>query len=533
IIIDSINFLLGEKQSKDIIRRGKDFAYVEGVFLCNNVKLQEELREFGIDFDEYVIITREININGKNVSRINGRTVTVNFLKQVARFLIDLHGQHEHQSLLNDENYIKILDSFCSKDELNTIKLKYMEYYEKFNNIDKKIDELRKDEQYKLQKLDILSFQIEEIEKANLKIGEEEELIKRRNLLSNAEKIFSSLANAYERLYQKSEGYSAYDEISFSLSQIDNISKFDESYLNLKMDLEDIYYRLEDIIERLRNFKEEIEFNPDELNLIEERLDLINRLKRKYGKSIQEILDYYQRIKEEYENIENSEKIVDELLKEKEEYFHKLTYYANILTSLRKETADKLSKRIEEELKYLGMEKAKFLVLVNEMDKFTSNGKDEIEFLFSANPGESLKKLNKVASGGEISRIMLAIKTVIADIDEIPTLIFDEIDTGISGRTAQAVAEKICLISKTHQILCVTHLPQIAAMADRHFVINKETSDEKTTTTVQLLKENEKVDEIARLVGGAIVTDLTIKHAKEMLEIANRLKQTIKTGGRI
>jgi DNA repair protein RecN (Recombination protein N) len=533
IIIDSINFLLGEKQNKDIIRRGKDFAYVEGVFLCNNEKLQEELRNFGIDFDEYVIISREINTNGKNISRINGRTITVNFLKQIAQYLIDVHGQHEHQSLLNEENYIYILDSFYSGEELSSIKIKYVEYYEKFNKIDKKIEELKRDEQYKLQKLDILSFQIDEIERANLKIGEEEELIKRRNLLSNAEKIYSSLANAYESLYQKSEGYSAFDEISFSLSQIDNISKFDDSYQNLKRDLEDVYYRLEDIIDRLRDFREKIEFNPDELNLIEERLDLINRLKRKYGKSIEEIMEYYEKIKDEYENIENSEKIIDELLKEREECFNKLTHYADMLTKLRKEAAENLSRRIEEELRYLGMERAKFFVCVNEMDKFSQNGKDEVQFLFSANPGESLKKLNKVASGGEISRIMLAIKTVIADIDEIPTLIFDEIDTGISGRTAQAVAEKMCLISKTHQILCVTHLPQIAAMADKHFVINKETSDEKTTTTVHHLKDNEKVNEIARMVGGAIVTELTIKHAKEMIEIANRLKQTIKASGRI
>ncbi|WDU84261.1 hypothetical protein [Caloramator sp. Dgby_cultured_2] len=220
-------------------------------------------------------------------------------------------------------------------------------------------------------------------------------------------------------------------------------------------------------------------------------------------------------------------------MKEREECFNKLTHYADMLTKLRKEAAENLSRRIEEELRYLGMERAKFFVCVNEMDKFSQNGKDEVQFLFSANPGESLKKLNKVASGGEISRIMLAIKTVIADIDEIPTLIFDEIDTGISGRTAQAVAEKMCLISKTHQILCVTHLPQIAAMADKHFVINKETSDEKTTTTVHHLNDNEKVNEIARMVGGAIVTELTIKHAKEMIEIANRLKQTIKASGRI
>ncbi|SEF82608.1 DNA repair protein RecN (Recombination protein N) [Caloramator fervidus] len=530
IIIDSINFLLGEKQSKDIIRQGKDFAYVEGVFECTNLKLKEILQEAGIDVDDVLIISREINSSGKSLSRVNGKTVTASFLKKIGKFIIDIHGQHEHQSLLDEDNYVHILDAFCNF-ELEPIKREYRYYFEKLNEIEKNIEDLRRDEQYKLQKLDILSFQIDEIERANLKIGEDEELTKRRNLLANSEKIYSTLANVYERLYQKSEGYSAFDEISSSLSQLENIARFDEEFVKIKEDLEEVYYKLEDVIERIRDFKDKIEYNPEELNIIEERLDLISKLKRKYGNNIQDILNFYDKIKIEYENIQRSEEILEDLLKEHEKCLEILNDLAGKITNIRRETAKKLSEKIEYELRYLGLEKARFYVEVLELDKFFVNGKNAVNFLFCANPGEQLKKLNKVASGGEISRIMLAIKSVIAKVDEIPTLIFDEIDTGISGRAAQAVAEKMCLISKDHQILCVTHLPQIAVMADNHFMIKKILDEDTTKTIVKKLDDKERINEIARMVGGAIVTELTFKHANEMISIANQLKSTIKANG--
>ncbi|KRQ86820.1 DNA repair protein RecN [Caloramator mitchellensis] len=527
ILIDSINFLLGEKIGKDVIRKSCDFTFVEGVFEIKSEQLKSIMQDLGIDDDEYVVISREMTKNGKNVARINGKTVTVNMLRKISKFLIDIHGQHEHQSLLDENTHLDILDAFCG-EEFHKIKMEYKKTYDELVYIDEKINELKKEEQLKLQKMDILSFQINEIASAQLKLGEDEELSKRRNILINSEKIYNTIASSYAQLYQREEGSSAYDEIAMSISQLENITKYDENILNIKNELEEIYYKLEDIISKLRNYRDKVEFNQEELNVIEERLDLINKLKRKYGNTIEEIINYYDKIVEEYSTIEKSEEILDELNKKYDKLLSEITILADKMSLKRKETAAKLSASIENELRYLGMEKAKFNVEVSQLEKIQSSGMDKVVFLFSANPGEQLRKLNKVASGGEMSRIMLAIKTVIAEIDKIPTLIFDEIDTGISGRTAQSVAEKMSVISKGHQVLCVTHLPQIASMSDRHFKIHKMVYNENTITKVTKLNIDEQVEEIARMVGGALVTELTKEHAKEMLTIAFELKNRIK-----
>ncbi|TDT61932.1 DNA repair protein RecN [Fonticella tunisiensis] len=527
IIIDSVNFLLGDKQSKDIIRTGEESAYVEGVFEVRNEEFNRLLLENGIETDEVVVITREINQSGRSISRINGRTVTVGLLKQAGKYLIDIHGQHEHQSLLDEDSHMDILDSFCG-ESFQALKKEYRQKYADLKEIKRELNKLNADEQYKLRRMDLLSFQIQEISEANLKIGEDEELAKRKDILANSEKIISNLAAAYESLYEGEEKGCAYDLMGVGISHLESIEKYDENLSKMKTSLEDLYYQLKDIIDEIREYRDSIDFDPEELNDIEARLDLINRLKRKYGSTIEEILQYYDKIKEELSKIERSEEIIEDMNKKKDEYLKNLREIAAQMTEIRKKTALRLKEAIEKELKYLGMERAIFKVEVKEREELGENGNDNVYFTMTANPGEPLRPLSKVASGGEMSRIMLAIKSVIADVDRIPTLIFDEIDTGISGRTAQSVAEKMVLIAKNHQILCVTHLPQIASMADVHFKIQKFINNDKTVTTVQKLEYIDQVDELARMLGGAIVTELTRNHSKEMLELARDLKYKIR-----
>lgn len=526
ILIDSVNFVLGEKQSKDIIRTDEEFAYVEAVFESSD-EINDILNLNGIESDDILIISREINLNGRTVSRINNRTVTVNLLKQISSLLIDIHGQHEHQSLLNENSYIDILDSFCG-DEFKEVKYEFKDIYNKVREIEKEIEKLEENEEYKLKRMDLLKYQIQEISEADLKNGEDEELIKRRNILSNSEKIYSSLSLIYSELYGGENRECAYDKIGTSISNIESVEKYDEKLKDIRCSMEDVYYKLEDIIDIIRDYKDSLEFDSEELERIESRLDLINNLKRKYGNSIESIQSYLIKIKEEYSLIERNEEIIEKNKKELERLNIKLYELTDKITNERKQTALKLEKLIENELKYLGMEKALFKIVIDKKNKITDNGNDDVLFTMTANPGEPLKPLNKVASGGEMSRIMLAIKTVIADIDKIPTLIFDEIDTGISGRTAQCVAEKMSGISNSHQILCVTHLPQIASMADVHFKIEKNVNEEKTFTKVYKLDDNEKIEELSRMLSGAQVTKITRSHAKEMIELAQNFKKQTK-----
>lgn len=526
IIIDSVNFVLGEKQSKDIIRSNEEFAYVEAIFE-NTKDIQDILYDNGIEINDVLIISREINKNGRTISRVNNRIVTIGFLKQISDLIIDIHGQHEHQSLLDEDSYLDILDSFCKNDFFYK-KQQFRDVYIKVKEIEKKIQSLRQDEEFKRKRIELLKYQIEEINEANLKIGEDEELIKRKNILSNAEKIYSSLNLIYNELYGGEDRECAYDKIGTSIVHMESIEKYDENLKSMKSSIEDIYYKLEDVIENIRCYKDNLEFDPNELEVIQHRLDIINNLKRKYGNSIEDIINYLLKIKDEYINIEKSEEIIEEYFKELNTYKVKLYELSNLMSQERKRTALELEKLIENELKYLGMEKAIFKISVEESDNISENGKDFVRFLMTANIGEPLKPLNKVASGGEISRIMLAIKSVIAEVDKIPTLIFDEIDTGISGRTAQCVAEKMSLISKDHQVFCVTHLPQIAAMADTHFKIEKISKDNKTFTKVYELNYDGKVMEIARMLSGAKITELTINHSKEMIDLAEKIKLKIR-----
>lgn len=527
ILIDSVNFILGDKQSKDIIRRGQESAYVEAIFENDSKEIGDLLGENGIDKEDILIISREININGRSISRINGRTVTIGFLKQIGSLLVDLHGQHEHQSLLYESGHIDILDSFCNEDFWKT-KKEYQTLFTKNKEIEKKLEELTRDEQFKLRKLDLLTFQIEEIEVAKLKVGEDIELSKRKLILSNSEKIFSTLNLAYEKLYENREGEGAYDNIGRSISNLEAISGFDEKLKEMYDNLFDIYYRLNDVTSNIREYIDHIEFDPKELDEIENRLDIVNKLKKKYGASIEEILIFCSKAAEELEHIQKSDELINTYNKERESNFARLLKLSEKLTNIRKTASETLEKQIEGELSYLGMDKAIFKVMMNKKESLYENGQDEVYFFMTANPGEPLRQLSKVASGGEMSRIMLAIKSVIADIDKIPTLIFDEIDIGISGRTAQAVAEKMWQISSKHQILSVTHLPQIASMADNHFKIQKNVNEDITTTTVNKLNNDNQIDELARMLSGSTITELTRNHAREVLELASIKKDEIK-----
>lgn len=527
ILIDSVNFLVGEKFNKEIIRTGCDFAFVEGIFEIKNREIFKILEGYGIESDDYLVIAREINQNNKSIIRINGRTTNLSIIREISKLLIDIHGQHEHQSLLDESKHIDILDSFCGND-FKCIKDEYRKVFDKVKQIEKDLEKLTQDEQYRLRKIDLLKFQTQEIQEANLKDGEEQELIQRRDILKNSEKIYSCLNTAYQKIYENELYESAFDSIGSALASIENIAEYDSKLNDIKQNLEDVYYKLQDAVENIRDYRDKIEYNDYELNEIEDRLDLINKLKRKYGNSIEEILNYYSNIEKELVDLEKSDELIEELenqLKLENEKLHNLS---NNITSIRRNTAVYLKQKIEAELKYLGMERAIFEVQVEEKEKYDYNGNNEVKFMITSNPGEPLRPLHKVASGGEISRIMLAIKSVVADVDEIPVLIFDEIDTGISGRTAQSVAEKMILISKNHQILCVTHLPQIASMADKHFKIQKNVIDDKTVTKVKDLQNEERIEEIARMLGGAIVTELTKVNAKEIIELAEQLKVKIR-----
>ncbi|MEG0372072.1 MAG: DNA repair protein RecN [Clostridium sp.] len=526
ILIDSINFILGEKQSKDIIRMGEVSAYVEGIFSVDIIEVNTLLQENGIEAEENIIISREISQAGKSVSRINGRAVTIGLLRLIGKFLIDIHGQHEHQSLLNDESNIKILDLFCG-NKLENIKEQYKLKYKRYIYLKEQIKKISTNEKEKLRMIDLLSFQNQEINDANLIIGEDEELSIKKELLLNSGKIHSSLDNIYNKLYFSQIGESAKDAIGSSLKSFVSIGEYDPRLTSMKESCENIYYSLEALIEDIRDYRLSIDYNDDLINEVEERLDTISKLRRKYGSTIEEVLLFNQNIILELSSIEKSDETLLELEKEKKELIKELENLAGRISEIRKKNGLMLQKLIEGELRTLGMEKAIFEVSVSVLDGISLNGNNLVRFLMTANPGQPLKLLSKVASGGEISRIMLAIKTVIADIDSIPTLIFDEVDTGISGRTAQAVAEKMSIISKSHQILCVTHLPQIAAMSDNHFKIQKIANNESTATKVDSLTKNQKIEELARMLGGATITDLTRKNALEVLELADRYKNTI------
>lgn len=532
IIIDAVNMAIGERADREYVRTGAKKAVIQVSFNIENTKdLVAVLNEHQIDLDDEKIlfITREIYSNGRSISRVNGVIVNQGILKSITEKLIDIHGQHQHQSLLNPDFHIDFLDVYGGKEISDLLKV-YLKDYHQYLSLRKELDALSYNEMERERKIDLIKFQLEEIDSAQLEIGEEEELDQQKLLLSNAEKIYTTLSSIYENLYSSNYQPSVLENISIATKSLSSISSLDKNLNHFYSSLENIHYTLEDLTTGIRNYKEQIDFSPQVLEQVEKRLDTIHNLKRKYGSTIEEILSYRNSIENELDNYINNEEKIMKLKKQLNEIIMKLQQSAIKLSELRRKTAKLFETNIVQLLDELNMKNVLFSVFIEQQKdaegqfKLTPKGIDKVEFMISTNKGEPLKPLAKIASGGEISRIMLALKTILADVDQIPILIFDEIDTGISGITAQVVSEKLHHISLKHQVICITHLPQIAAMADTHFLIHKLTKNNGTKTIVKELDKENRLYEIGRLLDGE-ATDLALKHAEEMIDKAIKRKK--------
>ena len=506
IIIDSINMILGDRANKELVRYGTDKAVVQAVFDAPKSVINI-LEENDIDVEDgTVIITRQVTKEGKSVARINGMVVTLNILREISDRLINIHGQHDNQALLTPIRHITFLDAYADNEE----------YINQYKDILSKKREIEK----KISWIDLLEYQVKEIKKASLEKGEEDDLREQRDIYTNAEQITKSVNEAYMNLYEGDEIQSAYDGISIAVNEISQISDLNPQLKSIYDTLNEIMYSLEDTAHEIKEFGETVEFDEQTLNEIEERLDLISRLKRKYGNSIEEILEYLKTAESELNDIKLSDERTNELKEELESIMKELKEKGNILTQRRENAAKVLEENIEKSLHELNMEKSKFKVNIENDGTFYDNGMDKVEFLISTNPGEPLKPLVKIASGGELSRVMLAIKSILADSDGVDTMIFDEIDTGVSGKAAMSIAKKLAVIAKNKQVICITHLPQLTAMADNHYLIQKNTDGEMASTTLKELDEEGRELELARIIDGGEVTELALSHAKQMLENA-------------
>lgn len=501
LIIGSLSIISGGRFSKDMIRKGETNSFVE-------VCLYEPQNENSIDGT--IIISREINVNGKNMCKINGRMVTVNELKKFMKQIIEIHGQNDSQNLLENKEHIKYLDNFIG-EEIEKLKQEYKTYYERRIVIKKELDENYGDEKQRQRKLDLLKYQFEEIEDANLIDGEEDELNNKQKIIVNSEKIVKTLREVDMEI-----GENSIDILSNSIRNLEKIENLDNKYEETSKSLKSIYYELQEISRDISNYKNEVNFDEEEQKEIEERLDLIYSLKRKYGNSIKEIMQYKEEVEKEIYRIENLEDYTNKLKKEKEETEKKLNDIGNEISKIRKQKGEELSLKINKNLQDLEMKNAKVNIHIDYLEnEFFENGKDKVIFYIKTNVGEDEKELSKIASGGEMSRIMLAIKAVLANTDNTSVLIFDEIDTGISGKAANAVAEKLNAISEKHQVLCISHLPNIAAVADYHYFISKKIINDRTSTSIKQLDEKEIIQEIARISSGEI-NEISIKYAEKL-----------------
>lgn len=524
IIIGALTFVLGGKADRDVIKRGCDMMEASVLVSVDNDVLKKELEDIDVNVDDdgFVLIKRTFNTSGKSYCKINGKNVTVSMLREVSSKLVDIHGQHDHQSLLDPRSHIVMLDRLCSEEI--AVKLERLgSLYSEYKSISRKLKEIDLNDDDIRDRVEIYKYQIDEIEGAGLKKGEDEELAERRNILMNSVKLREYADECLNCLY-RSDG-SAAENIGNSIYALENLNNIDSSLEKTLASLNDAYAVIEDIVRSVREYSDTIESDPRELDEIEERLQLIYELKNKYGGSIERILIYLDKVKEKLDIIENSEALAEEYSNKKKKIESEIRALCAEITNIRCEMAENAGNRIEKVLKELSMEDAVFKISVTAKEGFDEKGMDNVEFLISANKGEEPKPLSKIASGGEMSRVMLAIKNVLADVDNIDTFVFDEIDTGISGRTAQKVAEKMLHTAKKHQIICITHLPQIAAVADHNFLIEKTTADDTTSTNIVELSGEKVYNEIARLIGGAVITDSTLKAAEEMKIMADRLKE--------
>lgn len=542
IIIDAVQLLTGGRGSVEFVRHGTNKAILEGLFTVEDDKhpIFSKGKEYGVEIgsDGMVVLNRTITANGKSICRVNGNLVTLAILKEFGKTLIDIHSQHETQSLMEIDRHIELLDLY-HKNKLNHVKSDYLDLYEKLIQLKKRYTKLSNNEQEMAQRLDLLQFQSKELHEADLTPNEDEHLTEEREKLVNYEKIYQGVHDAYNALYGEQRGL---DWLSLALSGIENASEHDEDLIKKKEEFTNHYFLIEELTYDLRNYIDGLEFDPERLNGIESRLNEINRLKKKYGPTVNDILDYAAGIDEEIDTIQNRD---SHLLKIKEEVngLAKDAFLeAKNIHDIRKEAAGALIKDIHRELKDLYLEKASFDVAIStkkgkagdpEFDgipvQLTPNGFDIIRFLITTNPGEPLKEINKVASGGELSRIMLALKKIFAKHQGVTSVIFDEVDTGVSGRVAQAIAEKIHGISIGSQVLCITHLPQVASMADTHLLIEKHLSGERTSTSVRELTKEARVLEIGRMITGTELTETSKEHARELINLNEDFKKNIRS----
>lgn len=521
IIIDAMGLLTGGRGSSDYIRQGANKCTLEGLFsMPKSQELKQLLEELGIETEEdSLVIQRDISASGKNVCRVNGRIVNITNLKRIGEYLVDIHGQNEHQELMQSERHIDMLDEFGGK-KLLAVKEKYTRAYQEYRALEAKVRKRQKNEKEFAQRMDMLHFQSDEIASAQLVAGEEEHLLEERNKLNNFQKIADALTISYAAL--NGEDDSSLDKIGTSMNELASIESLDSEYKTLSDTVQNAYYLLQEASGDLSRLIDGLELDEGRLNEVENRLELIRQMKRKYGDSIETILSYYEEITKELAEadfLEGGTGDLEALLAEKQQAAHQ---QALTLRKERKRLAKELEQQILTELKELYLERTEFEVRFTELEHLQENGLDGVEFYITTNPGEPLKPLVRVASGGELSRVMLAMKTIFSQTQGITSIVFDEVDTGVSGRVAQAIADKIYQISENSQVLCITHLPQVAAVADEHYFIEKEIVAGRTETSVRILSEKERVNEIARMLAGSEITKLTIEHAQELLAMAKK-----------
>ncbi|ABD99348.1 DNA repair protein RecN [Ligilactobacillus salivarius] len=518
IIIDALGLLAGGRGSTEFIRKGEKKAVIQGLFtLPREANTYNILEEYGIDSEDgQIILQRDLYRGGRNICRINGMMVNLATLRKVGETLIDIHGQNEHQELMKPENHIDLLDEYDKKT--SQLRNQYQVVYQNYRKLKLSMEKKEADEKAWAQRLDMLNFQVKEIEEAGLKINEEDELVEEKNKLDNFQAIHDALELSYQIL--SGEKIDVVGNLGNAMNELSDVSDLSENLQEINTKISDAFYSLEDAARDISDELDSMEWNGERLNEIEERLELIHQLKRKYGDTIEDILHYHSRIEKELREMENAEQNSEKQERQLSEALEKVKELAIKLSKQRKKSAKKLEKMIHEQLSALYMDKAVFEVKCLNNSKLYSKGIDKVEFYIQTNPGEEMGPLAKIASGGELSRIMLALKTIFSQKMGVTSIIFDEVDTGVSGRVAQAIAEKISQISNNSQVLCITHLPQVAAIADNHYYISKSVNDGRTETSLKELDEKQKIREIARMLSGSEITELTLKHAEELIKMS-------------
>lgn len=518
IIIDAVGLLAGGRGSVDFVRTGADKAVLQGVFdIAEIANTKTVLEELGIEPTNDLVITRELLKTGRSVCRVNGTIVNLNSLKKIGQTLIDIHGQNEHQELMDSDKHLRLLEQFDYAAVADT-KQRYQASFKAYTKLNRRLNQSLKNEHEWNQRVDMLQFQVDEIKAANLIEGEDEELEKRRDQLVNFQSISDALATSFQVL-ESEEGVSATDQIGNVMQEMQGIADYDEEYEQIADEVQNAYYSLEDVTNRVRSAIDSMEWNPAELDEVEQRLETIRQLKKKYGNSITEILKYLSRIENELAEMTGAGQNLDDLAVEVEKRLQETKQLGTQLTNLRQKMALKLEQAVRDQLAGLYMEKTQFKVQFNSKKVPELDGLDNVEFLIQPNPGEDLKPLAKIASGGELSRIMLALKTIFARNEGVTSIIFDEVDTGVSGRVAQAIADKIHEISNHSQVLCISHLPQVAARADYQLHVAKKVVKGRTMTNLTALDDEGRVNEIAKMLAGVDLTELSLEHARELLQM--------------